>query len=378
MMPRLGRWSAFIFVVAGMAIAPASAEEAAAEGSVKVILLTGFEPFGPGRPANPSWEGIKDLDGRDWRGYRLICREMKVEWGAPLEQLAAWIEELRPVAVFSFGQGGADGFAIETLAQNERAPIADNAGQAPPTTKIDGDGPAEYQATGPAKKLAATLSKQFPIRLSTEAGGYLCEECLYTLESLKARRQAAREVLFCHVPPLGATVGTAPVDAAYVQAFVESLLAAWVAETATPATSVAPTVTTLRQAAEDPRDAEVRELIEHYFRTWSAKDLERYGQCFMPQAAIQLMDPDGRLTTMPLRAFLEGQREAHRATPSMTETPEKIEIRFEAKLARVVVYWKLVAGGKVQYGYDHFTLMQSRGAWRIANLIFYETPVPSK
>jgi hypothetical protein len=39
----------------------------------------------------------------------------------------------------------------------------------------------------------------------------------------------------------------------------------------------------------------------------------------------------------------------------------------------VIVFWKLTVGEREETGYDHFTLMQSGGQWRIANLIFYES-----
>lgn len=127
--------------------------------------------------------------------------------------------------------------------------------------------------------------------------------------------------------------------------------------------------------AADPREAAVRELIERYFLTWSAQDIDRYGQCFVPQAVIQLIDPQGRVATMPLRRFLDGQRQAQRTSPNrMVETPESIDVRFEGRLARVVVFWKLVDGDREEFGYDHFTLMLADGQWRIANLIFYATP----
>ena len=44
---------------------------------------------------------------------------------------------------------------------------------------------------------------------------------------------------------------------------------------------------------KDPREAEVRRLIERYFLSWSNQDLERYGQCFLPHAAVQLLDANG-------------------------------------------------------------------------------------
>lgn len=125
-------------------------------------------------------------------------------------------------------------------------------------------------------------------------------------------------------------------------------------------------------AAADPREAAVREMLEGYFRSWTRQDMERYGRCFMPQAAVQVIDPAGRLGTMPLQPFLNSQKVAHKeAKTPLTETPETIDVRFEGKLARAVVYWKLVDGEKVEYGYDHFTLMETAAGWKIANLIFY-------
>ncbi len=125
-------------------------------------------------------------------------------------------------------------------------------------------------------------------------------------------------------------------------------------------------------AAGDAREADVRRLIDRYFHSWSSRDLERYGQCFMSQAAVQLIDPQGRLVTMPLGPFLKSQQLAQQqAKQPMTETPESVEIRFEAKLVRAVVKWKLVDGARGDEGYDHFTLMETPTGWRIANLIFY-------
>lgn len=130
----------------------------------------------------------------------------------------------------------------------------------------------------------------------------------------------------------------------------------------------------------DPRETAVRQLIDRYFLTWSRQDIDRYGQCFLPQAAVQLVDPERGLTTIPLGPFLESQRQAHRrAEKPLTETAEKVDIRFETPdVARVVVYWKLVGGERTEYGYDHFTLLSSDGKWRIANLLFYAVEPDAK
>ncbi len=335
-------------------------EKAAAERPV--LLLTGFEPFGDKRPPNSSWEGIKRLDGQDWKGYRLVCKQMKVVWGAPLEQLQGWMAEYRPVAVLSFGMGMGGTFALESKGSNERGPIRDNLGQRPPRPHVVEDGPGHLPASIDAERFARVLSaKGYPVRVSTDAGHYLCDETLYSLEYLKSNKKMDGAVLFCHVPPLDSHVRNKPVTADYVEQFVRDVLETWRLSYEKPT---------------DPRHREVQEMIARYFRTWSEQDMDGYNDCFMPEACIQYIDaPGGRLSTTPRVEFIRGQKAYHERSPDKTvEVPETIDVRFEEKLARVVVFWKLTAGRRTEYGFDHFTLMKHNGNWRIVNLVFYTTP----
>src|SRR5688572_15898520 len=114
---------AFAALCSMLAAAPRSTRDSE-NPELPVILLAGFEPFGPQKPPNPSWEGVKQLDGREWRGHKLVARQIKVVWGAPLKQLQQLIAEHRPAAIFAFGQGA--GYALETRARNARGPIPDN------------------------------------------------------------------------------------------------------------------------------------------------------------------------------------------------------------------------------------------------------------
>ncbi len=105
--------------------------------------------------------------------------------------------------------------------------------------------------------------------------------------------------------------------------------------------------------------------------------MKGYGQCFANNACVQFIGADGQLEHYALDQFLAAQSKSLRTSPHrLTEVPESIDIRFESKLARAVVYWKLTAGATKQFGYDHFTLAKSRGQWRIANLIFYAANPP--
>jgi pyroglutamyl-peptidase len=339
-----------------------------------VILLTGFEPFGEERPKNPSWEGIKLLDGQRWKVYQLVAKQLRVDWGAPLEQLRPWVEQYHPVAIFSFGMGGQGQFTIETRARRRRGHIRDNQEAYPTTREIVSDGPERFESELPFCDLAdALVQKGFSTHVSVSAGRYLCEEALYTVEYLKATGTVPGTVMFCHVPPLGTKVGRQVVTAGYVQRFVTALLEAWYPLYLVQATSATPEARGTRAAA-DPRGAEVKELITRYFLTWSSKDMRGYNDCFLPEAAIQFIDPRGAVTTKLRQEFVEGQRDVHLRSPQrLVEVPESIDIRFEEKLARAVVYWKLTAGTRIDRGYDHFTLVRQEGRWKIVNLVFYGT-----
>jgi pyroglutamyl-peptidase len=370
-----------------------------------VILLTGFEPFGdtwtPGvltlggrglvgsfvverglRPPNPSWEAIKELDGQEWKGHRLVCKQLPVVWGAPLEHLQTWIDKHQPVAIFSFGQGGPGHFALESRAANKRAKYPDNRGDKPPTLQIVKDGPKLYRASIDCDQLARLLSeKGYPAVVSKKAGNYLCEEALYSLEHLKSTRKLPGTVSFCHVPPLDSGIAGKRVRVDYVRRFVRDMLETWYAVyKGVPTAAPAP-----RASQEKPKDArekdtkEIKEFIGRYFKTWSDQDIKGYDACFLPDASVQHIAANGGLTTYTRLQFIASQREFHRTSPvKATEVAERVDIRFEEKLARVVVYWKLTAGARIEYGYDHFTLMRHDGNWRIVNLVFYTTPPEKK
>ena len=346
-----------------------------------VILLTGFEPFGEQRPPNPSWEGIAKLNDTEWQGYRLVALQIPVVWGAPLKELEPQIQRLRPVAVFSFGQGSPGAFAIETKALNQRGEIQDNAGQLPPLPLIVGDGPTEFTSTFPVAEVVDILKRKgLPVRISEHAGQYLCEETLYSLETLRRKSPITPVVAFCHVPPLKSMIGEKAVDADYVQNFVLEFLGAWKTVSQDVPTqqngSAAQKPATAPVQPANPERAAVEKLIENYFKSWSEQRMRDYGNCFADGAVIQEVG-SGEILTQMKDPFVATQSTYHKmAIFKAVEVPVRTAITFEAELARVVVYWKLTAGPRIQYGYDHFTLMKQKGEWKIVNLVFYSTKTP--
>jgi len=381
---------AFVLLVGAT---PLPGDEGKTERQFPVILLTGFEPFGEEKPPNPSWEGIEKLNGMEWEGYQLVSLQLPVVWGAPLQQLENKARELRPIAIFSFGQGSPGAFAIETKALNQRGEIPDNAGNLPPLPLIVGDGPTELAASFPFDSMARQLNRQgFNVRISTRAGQYLCEETLYSLETLRRRTTPKPVVAFCHVPPLGSMLNDKPVDAGTIQEFVLGFLTAWKtvqkppasgapAESAapapaTPATVDEPAKTAAPASPVNPERAAVEKLVRNYFKSWSDQRMRDYADCFAENAVIQEVD-SGKVRTQLKDPFVAEQTNYHRiAVFRAVEVPVQTSITFEAELARVVVYWKLTAGPRVQYGYDHFTLVKVDQDWKIVNLVFYGVKKP--
>ena len=103
-----------------------------------------------------------------------------------------------------------------------------------------------------------------------------------------------------------------------------------------------------------------------------------YGNCFADGAVIQEVG-SGDISTQMKGPFVATQATYHKmAVFKAVEVPVRTAITFEADLARVVVYWKLTAGPRLQYGYDHFTLLKQDGQWKIANLVFYAVKTPKE
>lgn len=351
-----------------------------------VILLTGFEPFGEKRPPNPSWEGVSGLDGTDWLNYRIVAHQLPVVWGEPLTELQEQIDLHHPVAIFSFGQGAPGAFAIESRAVNLRGDILDNAGELPPAKTITTDGPEVFHSTFACQRVAEELARKgYPVRVSDHAGQYLCEETLYSLEYTRSKLQPDLTVSFCHVPPLGTLIradgdktGDRVVDKDYVRGFILDYLSAWQTVSSTRTTGAAPSASAQTAAdAENPELPAVKKLIEGYFKSWSEQRMQDYGDCFAEDSVIQEISRSGTITTQMKDPFVATQTTYHKlALFRAVEVPVKTEITFEADLARAVVYWKLTAGPRTQFGYDHFTLIRQSGEWKIVNLVFYGKKEP--
>ena len=190
-------------------------------------LVTGFSPF-DGRSVNASWIAARSLAGET----HLQAMEIPVAWGEPAKLLAPLCHRDCPEIIISMGEGREGWFDIETAARNARNERPDNEGTLPNGRPIVPDGPARLAASVDASGLhRKLLAQRLPVRVSRDAGAFLCEEMLYTLEILRARHARLCTVVFVHLPPYGTPVNlgreetpcTEPLLARFARSLLEAV-----------------------------------------------------------------------------------------------------------------------------------------------------------
>ncbi len=168
------------------------------------ILLTGFGPF-PGVEDNASAALVAELAGEARKrlpGHRVEAAVLPTEWHAGPAAAAAMVGELRPAVALHFGVSAkAGGFVIETRGHNLARPICDAAGVLPASDRLSAEGPDVLGASLQTARIVERLRRRaLPVRLSRDAGGYLCNAVLY--RSLERARRAGWPMRcgFIHLP----------------------------------------------------------------------------------------------------------------------------------------------------------------------------------
>ena len=188
------------------------------------ILVTGFAPF-VGRTLKSSWVAAKTI-AKSFSDVDLDILELPVVWGAPESLLGTKCKKRTPAIIVSLGEGKPGLFQIETVAGNLRMQRKDNNAGLPPSPKIKADGPANHFSSAPYQQLFQQLAAKYPVGLSADAGGFLCEETLYTLEELRLAYGDLKMTLFVHLPPYGTILndGETRCDDELLSAFAHDLI----------------------------------------------------------------------------------------------------------------------------------------------------------
>ena len=168
----------------------------------KVLLMSGFEPFG-GYEINSSYEAIVPFDGMMVGGLDVRIVELPVVWGDSWDELAAEIDRLHPDAVIATGQAGPEGMRFEATAANVMHGT-DNAGVTMTGEPIVPGGPGRLWASYPIDEMnAAMTGGGFPTLVSNNAGDFLCNYVMYRLMDYRASAtEPPAAAGFIHVPPV--------------------------------------------------------------------------------------------------------------------------------------------------------------------------------
>jgi len=169
----------------------------------KIVLLTGFEPFG-GASRNPSGEVALAWHEREVAGARVVGAELPCVFGTARRELERLLARHRPSIVLCLGvAAGRDAITPERVAINiDDARIPDNAGRQPVDRPVVRGGPAAYWSTLPIKAMVAHLrSRGISAAVSQSAGTFLCNHVFYGLMHAMRRRAGVRAG-FVHLPAM--------------------------------------------------------------------------------------------------------------------------------------------------------------------------------
>jgi pyroglutamyl-peptidase len=171
-------------------------------------LITGFEPYAC-RGINPAAEVARALAGRSIAGVPVAARTLPVSHAAVCDRITGLLRELDPVVVISLGLWpGEPMIRIERFAVNlADFEIPDNRGVLLTDQPLDASGALALAATLPLRRIEeALIAAGIPARLSSTAGTFLCNACLFSLLAASAARSRAPLCGFLHLPYLPSQV----------------------------------------------------------------------------------------------------------------------------------------------------------------------------
>jgi pyroglutamyl-peptidase len=166
------------------------------------ILVTGFEPFG-GETINASWEAAQRLEGWRHGEYAAVARLLPCAYDASVKELILAIETLRPVAFLMTGQAARRGVVcVERFARNlDAAAGPDNDGVLRRGIRISRDAPDWLKAATPVTAIVRAIKEAgIPVRVSTNAGGFVCNHLYFGALDYLRRERRAIPAIFVHLP----------------------------------------------------------------------------------------------------------------------------------------------------------------------------------
>ena len=178
---------------------------------MRPIVITGFPPYG-GRSLNPAYEIMRAMEGKTIEGVEVIGRLLPVSIKALASEVGKIIEEDQPSAVISFGLCPGEALIrLERVALNiVDFDIPDNDGTILQDAALSGNGAEARFATLPLRRIElAMLEAGIPAKISSTAGTFLCNACLYRFLEATEGRFPRTICGLIHVPYLPGQVARA-------------------------------------------------------------------------------------------------------------------------------------------------------------------------
>lgn len=131
---------------------------------------------------------------------------------------------------------------------------------------------------------------------------------------------------------------------------------------------------------QDPEAQAVQAAVEHFLAVAGNRDVDALTPLLAPQATINVARfRDGRWThTAQTRAEWVAALRAQAASARFREPLTDVSVHVEdGQLAYLRAHFTIVIDGAIQsHGVDYFTLVNSGGAWQVANLSYTNRPGP--
>ncbi|XP_054715033.1 pyroglutamyl-peptidase 1-like [Uloborus diversus] len=166
---------------------------------VPTVLVTGFGPF-RNHTRNSSWLTVQELVKIPITGYRIIAKELPVEYDTVSKEVPHLWKEYNPKLVVHCGMSEqAKCLVLETKAHNKNYLCGDIKGELPAQNCSCSDGPEILSTSIDVDKVVCDIDSTnvcVKAQKSEDAGMYLCEFIFYT--SLRINRNTA----FVHIPPV--------------------------------------------------------------------------------------------------------------------------------------------------------------------------------
>jgi pyroglutamyl-peptidase len=169
------------------------------------VILAGFGPF-PGAPVNPSAVLVRSLAERRRPALSAIVRSAHVfatSYAAIDRELPNLLAQ-KPDVLLIFGVAGRRReICIEMRARNAVSVLfPDSTGRRPARRVIEPGGPSVLTGRAPFMRLLGALrALRIPVRLSRDAGTYLCNYAYW--RALRRAPEGRPLVLFIHIPATG-------------------------------------------------------------------------------------------------------------------------------------------------------------------------------